>query len=71
MEFHDDVPDPPNFQRALLNLLRARYTDGGEPFAITEACILLGHQMRYVEDRKPPYKANRCFCGKVVEKVTV
>lgn len=57
-----------DYRGALLRLLRARYTDGGEPFAITEACIMLNHPMRWEADRKPPYKDNRCFCGKFVEK---
>ena len=52
---------------ALLHVLRSRYTDGGEPYAISEACILLDHPMRWEDDRRPPYKDNRCFCGKVVD----
>jgi len=49
---------------ALLNLLRARYTDGGEPYAITDACIILGHPDRYPEGRKPPFKPEGCCCGR-------
>jgi len=51
----------------IIHVMRARYTDGGEPYAIHEGCELLDHQyMRYEE--KPKFKENRCFCGKVVEK---
>lgn len=50
-------------QSALVNLLRARYTDGGEPYAIHQACIVSSHPDKYPEGRKPPYKPNGCPCG--------
>jgi hypothetical protein len=52
-----------DLERGLLNLMRARYMDGGDPYAVHLACILLDHPDKYPENRKPKYKPEGCICG--------
>jgi|KBSSwiS6_1023812.scaffolds.fasta_scaffold16005_4 hypothetical protein len=56
---------------ALLRVMRSRYIDSGEPYAYHLGCSALDHPMRYDDGNKPPFKANRCFCGKVVDHAGV
>ena len=58
-----DHPDE-KLREALLNLLRSRYVDGGAPYAITTACVLLGHPDKYADGQRPKFKSDLCPCGK-------
>ena len=49
-------------EAALVDLLRAPYMEW-YPMAITNACILTGHQDRYPEGQRPKFKIGGCVCG--------